>query len=446
MKKNSLFKTFSLLIIFTLILSSFTGLSKVKAADVVPVTGIKLSRQSATIDLAASTKLIATVEPINATNKDVIWETDNPAIARVTNGIVRGYAEGTTVVKATSKDQGKVAYCIVTVKKPASGLAPIINVRTDDDKNGIPDFIISTTPFIIEGRVSADFRALSNNILSGKIYVQDSTAGIAVNEVTKELALGTKVKITGTVIYNDGETQFLAKAIETVGTSVEAVKPAAMSTKSSMLEEKEGLLVNIQGKVTKTATGTIYINDTTTVENEAKVNVGNYFTINTATETAGTVTATTTPAAIKIGDTVSVVGITTQEGTDRKIVIRNAKDLTVITDKDDEDEDEDKEDEKDKISVGLNKKSIVIKSGKFEHVNILTKPGNAVITSLKVKTKSPIVTVTQDKKNKRLIKITPNKNIKITSQKLELEVVVNGKTYTLTLDVKVINQKTKGCK
>lgn len=441
MKKTFLFKTLSMLIAFTLILSGFAGISNVKAADAIPVTGITLSTQTATIDTLGSVKLTAKIQPSNASNQEIVWETLDPAIARVTNGFVRGYAEGTTIVKATTKDQGKVAYCIITVKKTTAA-TPILNVRADDDNNGIPDFIIMTTPFTIEGRVSADFRVLSNNILTGRIYIQDSTAGIAVNGVTKALSLGSKVKLAGNVIYNNGETQFLANTVEIIGTSMEAVKPAAMSTKSSMLEEKEGLLVKIQGKVTKTSTGTIYVNDTTAAENEAKVEVGNYFIINTTAETASTVAAATTPSAIKIGDTVGVVGITTQEGTERKIVIRNEKDLTVITDKDDHDED-DKDDDINKSFVGLNKKSIVIKADKFEHVNILTKPGNAVISSVKVKTKSPIVTVTQDNKNKRLIKITPNKNIENTSQKLELEVVVNGKTYTLTLDVKVINEKNK---
>lgn len=436
MRKTIFFKTFSLLMAFTLLLSGFTGISNVKAADVVPVTGITLSRQSSTIEVASSVKLTASIQPVNATNKEVIWETDNPSIARVTNGIVRGYAEGTTVVKATTEDQGKVAYCIITVKKPAAAI-PIINVRADDDNNGIPDFIISTVPFVIEGRVSADFRALSNNILSGKIYVQDSSAGIAVNGVAKELPLGTKVKLTGTVAYNDGETQFLATNAEIIRTTVEAVKPAAMSTKDSMLETKEGLLVKVQGKITKALQGTIYVNDTTNVENEARVIVGNYFTTSTS---SGAITVTT-PAALKIGDTVSVTGITSQDGTGHKIVIRNEKDLSVVAN---QDEDDDDEDENNNSSVvRLNKQSIVIKSGKFEHVNILTKPGNAAITSVKVKTKSPIVTISQDKKNKRLLRITPNKNINETSQKLEIEVVVNGKTYTLTLDVKIVDGKSK---
>lgn len=441
MKKAVLSKTFCLLITFTLVLSSISGLSKVKAADAVPVTGITLSKQSATIEVASSIKLTAQVEPINATNKEVIWQSDDPSVARVTNGVVRGYGEGTTVIRAITKDQGKVAYCIIIVKKPTSA-TPIINVRVDDDNNGIPDFIISTVPFIIEGKVSADFRALTNNILSGKIYIQDSTAGIAVNGITEALALGAKVKVTGNVIYNDGETQFLATNIETVGTAIEAVKPAVMSTKDSMSEIKEGLLVKIQGKITRVSDGTIYVNDTTNIENEAKVIVGNYFSINTVSVPSVPTTTTTTPAALKVGDSVNVIGIATQDGTGHKIVIRNAKDLYVVTNQD-EDNDDDEDNNDHKSVVRFNKSSIVIKAGKFEHINILTKPGNAVITSVKIKTDSPIVTISQDKKNKRLLRITPNKNIEKTSQKLEIEVIVNGKTYTLTIDVKVDGSKVK---
>jgi hypothetical protein len=432
MKKNVLLKAFSLFVAFTLIMSSSTGILRAKAADVVPVTGITLDKQSETIDVGTATKLLATVEPTNATNKDVIWETGDPTVARVTNGIVRGYGEGTTIIRATTEDQSKVAFFIITVKEPTKA-TPIIDVRADDDNNGMPDFIIPATPFIIEGRVSADFRALTNNTLSGTIYIQDSTAGIAVNGITKELALGAKVKITGNVTYNGGETQFLATNIKIVDTTINTVKPITMLTSESMLEKKEGLLVNIQGKITKTSEGTIYVNDTTNVENEAKVVVENYFTINTAS----VLSTTTTPAALNVGDSVNVTGIASQDGVGHKIIIRNAKDITVVTAEDEE------EDTTEKTAVRLNKSSIVIKAGKFEHINILTTPGNAAVTSVIIKTASPIVTISQEKNNSRLLTVTPSNSTDVTLQKLDIEVVVDGNTYTLTLDVQIDGTKVK---
>lgn len=434
MKNTFLLKTLSLFIAFALLLSGFSGVPEVRAEEIVPVTGIKLNIQSCTIDIASSVKLVASVQPANATNKEVLWTTDNPSIARVTNGILRGYSEGTTVIKASTRDQGKAAYCIVTVKK-SSTPTPIINVRADDDKNGLPDFIISTAPFTIEGRVSADFRIPSNNTLSGKIYVQDSTAGIAVNGVTKRLVLGTKVKLTGSVAYNYGETQFIAANVEIMGTAVEAVKPLEMSTKNSMLETNEGRLIRVQGKITKVSQRTIYINDSTNAENEARIIIDSYFT----SSTTPTAITPALPASLKIGNTVVVIGIASQDEAGHKIVIRNEKDLKVVMDG----KEDDNKDEKDKYKqppvVRLNKHNIIIRSGKFAHINLLTKPGNAAITSVKVKTNSPIVTISQDKKNKRLLRITPNKNIKKNSQRLEIEVVVNGKTYTLLLEVKVVD-------
>lgn len=436
MKKPVFLRIFSLLITFALILSGIGSFSAAKAATNVPVTGITLSKQSVTIDVASSIKLTAQISPVNATNKEVIWQTDNPSVARVTNGLVRGYGEGTTVIRAISKDQGKVAYCIVVVKKSTEA-TPIINVRADDDNNGIPDFLIVPMPFVIEGRVSADFRVPVNNVLSGKIYIQDSTAGIAVNGITKELALGSKIKITGNVVYNDGETQFSSTKVVTVNTAIQEIKPAAMSTKDSMLETKEGLLVSINGKITKTSAGTIYVNDTTDPVNEARVIIGSFFTTNIVPIPSTTSASSPKPTVLEVGDTVNVTGIAAQDGTGHKIVIRNAEDISLVTS---EDEDQDTKDES---LVSLNKSSIAIKAGKFEHINILTKPGNAVVTSLKIKTSSPIITISQDKKNSRLITVTPNKDISTTSQKIEIEVVVNGKSYILTLDVKVIDAKVK---
>jgi hypothetical protein len=97
-------------------------------------------------------------------------------------------------------------------------------------------------------------------------------------------------------------------------------------------------------------------------------------------------------------------------------------------------------------SVRLNKNSIVIKAGKFAYVNILTVPGNATVKILKFKcdnsTESPIVTLTQDKKNTRLLKLVPTTKYTST-QKLKIDVLVNNEPYTLQLEVKIDGAKVQ---
>lgn len=79
--------------------------------------------QSITLDKAASvvegetTQLTATVAPDNASDKTIVWTSDNTAVATVSdNGLVTGVKEGTATITATAKDAGKVsAKCAVTV-------------------------------------------------------------------------------------------------------------------------------------------------------------------------------------------------------------------------------------------------------------------------------------------------------------------------------------------
>lgn len=58
----------------------------------------------------------ATVTPINATNKNIIWTSSNEAVATVANGIVTPVAAGTSTITATSAaDSNKTATCTLTV-------------------------------------------------------------------------------------------------------------------------------------------------------------------------------------------------------------------------------------------------------------------------------------------------------------------------------------------
>ena len=65
--------------------------------------------------------LIATVNPENAYNKNVIWTSGDPEVASVTNGKVTALKTGKTVVVVVTEDGGKIATCEVKVIKPETG-------------------------------------------------------------------------------------------------------------------------------------------------------------------------------------------------------------------------------------------------------------------------------------------------------------------------------------
>ena len=93
------------------------------ATLVIPVTGVTLNKSSTSIIVGASETLIATVEPNDATNKDVTWESSNTNIATVTSaGVVTGVAGGTATITVTTADGSKTATCSVTVNVPVTGV------------------------------------------------------------------------------------------------------------------------------------------------------------------------------------------------------------------------------------------------------------------------------------------------------------------------------------
>lgn len=86
-----------------------------------PVQGVSLNYTNITVKLNESIQLLATINPTNATNKQVIWKSGNEQIASVSpNGLVTGKSVGTTVVTVTTEDGNYTARCKVTVKDVSS--------------------------------------------------------------------------------------------------------------------------------------------------------------------------------------------------------------------------------------------------------------------------------------------------------------------------------------
>ena len=83
----------------------------------VPVTGLKLSSESLTLRENGSDTLTATVEPADATNKAVTWESSDTDIATVSeDGTVTAVSAGRATITATAADGSEAsASCEVTV-------------------------------------------------------------------------------------------------------------------------------------------------------------------------------------------------------------------------------------------------------------------------------------------------------------------------------------------
>ncbi|MBM6777602.1 Ig-like domain-containing protein [Collinsella tanakaei] len=84
------------------------------------VTGVSLDRAALTLNKGDIRTLKATVYPTDAENREVGWTSSNSAIARVdSSGKVIAVSAGKATITVTTRDGGKTATCVVTVKGSA---------------------------------------------------------------------------------------------------------------------------------------------------------------------------------------------------------------------------------------------------------------------------------------------------------------------------------------
>lgn len=97
---------------------------KYSGRGIIPVSMITLDVTSLELMVGESRQLKATVNPVEAYNKRVIWSSSNPSAVSVNDsGLVTALAktDGVVTVFAVTEDSGKVAKCSVTVKDSLGG-------------------------------------------------------------------------------------------------------------------------------------------------------------------------------------------------------------------------------------------------------------------------------------------------------------------------------------
>ena len=81
----------------------------------VSVTDVSLNKETLSLYTGDTASLTATVEPDNATNKNVTWSSDKPAVATVEGGTVTAMGAGEATITVTTEDGSKTATCTVIV-------------------------------------------------------------------------------------------------------------------------------------------------------------------------------------------------------------------------------------------------------------------------------------------------------------------------------------------
>ena len=79
------------------------------------VTSVTLNKSETTLTVGGTETLTATITPSTATNQNVMWTSDNEAVATVDNGVVSAVGSGTAIITVTTADGNYTAVCTVSV-------------------------------------------------------------------------------------------------------------------------------------------------------------------------------------------------------------------------------------------------------------------------------------------------------------------------------------------
>ena len=199
-----------------------------------PVTNVTLNKSAMTLEVNGSEKLTATVEPSNATNQNVTWESSNNEVATVgQDGTVTAVKAGTATITVTTADGNKTAECKVTVNAPQT--KPVTGVTLNKsamtlEVNGSEKLTATVEPSDATNQ-NVTWESSNNEVATvgqdGTVTaVKEGTAAITVKTadgnyqatcavtVKPQNVLVTHISVTGTASLYVGDTAKLTAKVE----------------------------------------------------------------------------------------------------------------------------------------------------------------------------------------------------------------------------------------
>jgi uncharacterized protein YjdB len=164
-----------------------------------PVLGVSLNKSSTTIQVGNAEQLSATVLPIDATNKAVIWSSSNASVASVsTSGLVTAVSVGSATITVTTSDGGYSANVDISVE---DHIYPEVLLSSPENKyyETLPTLIYSSANYdIIETYLNGNLISITNNSL-----ISSAIAGFNTVMVNATRSSGNSTTISVTFFMND---------------------------------------------------------------------------------------------------------------------------------------------------------------------------------------------------------------------------------------------------
>ena len=321
-----------LLLAISLLLSTSCD-EKISEPEVIAVTGVSLSKTSVILTEGDEITLTATVNPDNATNKNVIWKSSDKSVATMSDGKVIALKAGVATITVTTEDANKTAACQVTV---VSKVIPVAGVSLD-----------KTSIELIEGdEVTLVAKINPDNATNKNVLWNSSNNNVAIVSDGKVVALKAGTS-TITVTTEDGnktaacEVRVIAEAVPVAGIRLDknsaemyvgdqimltaTVTPENATDKSVIWSSSDTDVATVsEGNVTALSVGY-----TTITAKSGNSEVKCYITVNPIDVTS--ISLDKTAVSLLIGESVTLTATVVPENATDKIVTWSSSNNNVAT-------------------------------------------------------------------------------------------------------------------
>ncbi|MDD7560551.1 MAG: Ig-like domain-containing protein, partial [Parabacteroides sp.] len=254
---------------------------EVQAVFGLSVTNITLDKTELSLYTGDSETLTATIEPDNATNQAVTWESSDPNVATVDNGKVTAVAAGEAIITVTTADGGKTATCQVKVTQSTYSItadittldfgsvyigytrptAQTVTITNTGNRPQTLDQPTSTTNFVV-GTLSKMELAAGE----GATFTVQPKAGLAVGTYSENITVSSSEGATVTIptsftvlgvtniIINKSELILYIGDNETLTATIEPIEAAGQTVTWKSSNETIAT-VDANGKVTAVYAG-----------------------------------------------------------------------------------------------------------------------------------------------------------------------------------------------
>ncbi len=257
----------------TKVTSDMTLEARWESTKTAKVTGVSLDQTSVTILPNGSVRLLATIEPSDAKDTNIIWTSSNDSIATVdSNGQVTAHALGTAVITAITTDGNHKATCSVTVSENVISVTGISFSKSTLELSTNDVVSINATITPANATNKGIIWSSSNNkvvkVVNGKVVAIGAGTAI-ITATTKDGNKTATINVTVKDVPVTGIKVSPAKVNMTIGDKPKQLTAIIIPTNASNKDvtwqsgNKNIVSVNSQGIITAIGAGTTTITATT---------------------------------------------------------------------------------------------------------------------------------------------------------------------------------------